>query len=176
MSRRFRYAPVLLLLSVALTVGACEEKLPAYEVPEFQLQAAIYVEIPLDLTEGGPNRTFGVDVTNVTGIQNPAEQYVLLPPYEISATVSISLVRDPSRRVDVSGSDLFDDPVADRLDPGRIRRLVLPFPMEDSYGRGWNWPLADESEYELVLQGTVEIEEAGVTIHTPPVRTSLIYP
>jgi hypothetical protein len=165
------------LLTVAILAGACDEKLPAYEAPEFQLSATIYVEIPLDLTEGDPtNRTFGVDVTNVTGIQNPAEQYVLLPPYEISASVSVSLVRDPSRRVDVSGSDLFEDPVADRLDPGRIRRLVLPFPMEDSYGRGWNWPLGDENEYELVLQGTVEIREAGVTIHTPPVRTSLIYP
>ncbi len=172
----------IVALSTAVLAGVllsgCDEHLPAYERPEIHLQAAIYIETPMDLNEGPSDRVFGLDVTNVTGAQDPTQQAVLEPPYEIEVSVTVSLAEDPSRNILVVAREDFEDPVADLLEPGRTIRIVLPFPLQDNQGRNWDWPNAGEESYELVLQGTAEIqtEMEDFILHTEPFRTELIYP
>ena len=166
------------ILLAGLLLSGCDEHLPAYERPEIQLQASIYIETPMDLNEGPIDRIFGLDVTNVTGSGDPTVQGVLEPPYEIEANVTVSLAEDPSRKILIEARVDYEDPVADLLEPGRTIRVELPFPVQDDQGHSWNWPVAGEESYELILQGTAEIqtEEEEFILHTEPARTDLIYP
>jgi hypothetical protein len=166
-----------LLVWAGIVLSGCEENLPAYEQPEIELAASIYVEIPVDLREGPPDRFIGMDITNVTGADDPTEQAEFRPPYEVKAYVTVYRADSPNRKIDVEADEAFTDPVADVLQPGRTIRVQLPFPMEDRAGHAWNWPELDEGTGpELIVQGSATILEEGLILHTEPVRTTLIYP
>ncbi len=166
------------LVWAGILLAGCEENLPDYEQPEIELAASIYVEIPVDLRgERASDPFIGMDITNITGADDPTDQAEFRPPYEVRAYVTVYRADSPNRKIDIEADEVFTDPVADVLQPGRTIRVELPFPMEDRGGWAWNWPEFDEGAGpELIVQGSAKIPEADLILHTEPVRTRLIYP
>ena len=169
------------LLAASLIMGSCEEKLPTYETPDYELRASLAVEDELEFPDGGGGiGPFGVDILNITGGQGSTGQFWLKPPYEIRAAITISLATKPSRNKLVEKKVSFeaDD---DRLGPGEFVRIYLDFPPQDSQGHPWNWENLTETEFFLEFGGTVtvkaleQIPPVDIEMHPPTRRVKLIY-
>lgn len=172
---------VSILATVILIAGGCEETLPKYEQPGYEFRASIAVEQELEAPDhGGAIGPFGVDVFNITGVEDSTQQFVLRPPYRIIAAITISRVDDPSRNITVEKTETFND-VEDHLGPGEFVRVYIDFPPRDSQGHMWNWESIDITEFPLKFAGTVAVEApdqippVDLLLH-PPVRLiTLIY-
>ncbi len=167
-----RRPPYLAGLAVLLLlITGCEEKLPDYEMPDLPLLARIEIQnIDLGQLLGDPE-PFYVYVENVdAGI----DQYFLSPPYEISASVNVSLAREPNRSILLEENVAFSVP-SDTLHLGGNARVFLPFPLTDSNGLPWNWQRTSQMRHELLFQGKVIVKQNGERIaelNTP--RESII--
>ena len=182
MRHQMKLWPLPALFAASLLLGSCEEHLPAYEMPTFQLQASIVASDEWETPETGGDDwgQFSVEVLNVTGAGGGAEQYVLFVPYEVKAAISVSLVKKPSRSVLVETEVRFAAS-DDNLGPGETVRVYIDFPSRDSQGYQWNWEEIGVTEFELSLRGTVfvlapdHVPPVDLELHTPTRIVNLIY-
>jgi hypothetical protein len=169
------------LLAILLAASGCEETLPTYVEPEYAFSAEIIVEDPLEFPDdGGSIGPFSIDIWNLTGGASGTSQFVLEPPFEISASITIALTGQPSRNKQVSDKFTFDA-VDDYFGPGERIRIYLDFPPEDEDGHAWNYDGLGETEYGLTFGGTVTIESpdqvpaVDLEMHPPIRRITLKY-
>ena len=170
-------APVtFLLLLASFTLCACQEQLPAYEEPSIPLQARIVVDTMIDLGElivPQPS-PFSVFLEN---IDDGTLQYFIPPPFEIEADISVSLAQDPTRKVFLTAKKTFNTS-SDTLGVGGAVWVDIPFPIQDSEGRPWNWLRPTKTRHELLFQGRLVVRKKGSTltsINMPQVRVIFIY-
>ncbi len=170
-------APVtFLLLLASCTLCGCQEQLPAYEPPSIPLQARIVVDHVIDMGDlfMPQPAPFSVYLEN---IDDGTIQYVLFPPYEMEAIVSVSLAQDPARKVLLEAEKPFETP-SDTLAVGGVVWIDIPFPMQDGEGRPWNWQRPSQPRHELLFQGRLILRQGGSvisSINMPQVRVVFIY-
>ena len=174
--RRSLIIPAVSILITSCALCGCQEQLPAYEEPSIPLQARILVDSVIDMGSlfVPMPAPFSVYLEN---IDDGSMQYVLFPPFEIEANVSVSLAQDPTRKVFLTVEKTFDSP-SDTLAVGGSVWVEVPFPMQDGEGRPWNWLRSSESRHELLFQGRLILRKDGrvlSSINMPQVRVMFIY-
>ncbi len=170
---RRQVSPAALSAIIAsCTLCGCQEQLPAYEEPDTPLSAGIIVNERIwraDVAQVSPD--FSVQVTNTS---DNIDGWALHVPYDISIDISISLARDPTRKVVIDYSNTFDDPIDD-LVWGYFVLLGFDLPLTDEEGHGWNWGYQDVESLDLIIQGKVRIPQLDLEVNTPRARTSLYF-
>ncbi len=169
------------ILAIILFAAGCEETLPTYVEPEYAFSADIIVEDPLEFPDGGGSiGPFAIDIRNLTGELSGTSQFVLEPPFEITASITIALTAQPSRNKHVSDKFTFDA-VDDHMGPGERIRIYLDFPPEDEQGHPWNYDNLADREFGLTFAGTITIESpdqvpaVSLEMHPPVRRITLQY-
>jgi len=171
MERRTLLKRIPLVVGYPLIIG-CEEHLPEYVAPEIVLTAYIFVEStlsPANLIGGGLGE-FGLDIRNISEALIGYD-YVLYAPFEVEAFVTVSHVEQPSKYINISGSEIFDED----LGLGQAIRVTLTTPTRDSNNRLWNAHDPDTRQHKLVFQGRAEIEKINMTLNTQPRITTINY-
>lgn len=169
------------ILATLLIVGSCEEELPVYERPEFEFTARIALEGEVEAPDtGAAIGQFEVHVYNTTSGEDATAQFVLSPPYEISADITVSMTDKPTRNILVSEKEKFDA-IDDHVGPGEYVLIRLDIPPEDSQGHPWFWESMDQTEFFLKLGGTVTVKApdhippVDIELHPPVTEIKLVY-
>ena len=153
-----RSASSLLFCLLLLCLNNCEEKLPAYEMPDAVFQAHIIAsDLVVDPAEGvvPGGVEFAVDVTNIL---DPHNQFILNPSFDVEISISVFIESEPNRKRTVESHEQIDE----FLEPGETIRLFLPFPMTDSNGYPWSWDVGNQFRQRfLILIGIVHIPQVG---------------
>ncbi|MFC1529167.1 hypothetical protein ACFL6R_00445 [Gemmatimonadota bacterium] len=169
MERRTLLKRIPLVVGCPLIIG-CEEHLPKYVAPSIELTAFIFVErtlSPANLIGGGLGE-FGLDIRNIA-VAIPGYDYVLYAPFEVEAFVTVSHAEQPSKNINISGAEVFDE----NLPPGQTIRVTMTTPTRDSNNRLWNAHDPETRQHDIVFQGRAEIEKITTTLNTRP-RTATI--
>ena len=169
------------ILAIILSSAGCEESLPTYVEPEFAFSAAIIVEDPLEFPDdGGSIGPFAIDILNLTGESSGTSQFVLKPPFEITAAITIALTGRPSRN-NLAEGDFTFDAVDDHMGPGEKIRIYRDFPPQDKDGHPWHYENFAVREFGLTFAGTILIKSpdqvpvVNLEMHPPTRRITLQY-
>jgi hypothetical protein len=169
------------ILAIILFAAGCEETLPTYVEPEYAFSATIIEEDPLEFPDdGGSIGPFSIDIRNLTGESSGTSQFVLEPPFKITASITIALTGLPSRNKLVEGDFTFEA-VDDQMGPGERIRIYLDFPSRDEAGHPWNYNNIAVREFGLTFGGTIHIKSpdqvpvVDLEMHPPTRRIILKY-
>lgn len=167
------------ILVIIMSAAGCEESLPTYVEPEYAFGATIIVFDPLELPDDGSGVSpFAIDIWNLTGESSGTSQFILEPPFKITAAITIALTGQPSRNKLVEGDFTFEA-VDDHMGPGEKIRIFLDFPSQDEDGHPWNYDNVAVREFGLTFGGTILLESpdqvpvVNLTMH-PPIRRIIL--
>jgi len=167
------------ILAIILSAAGCEETLPTYVEPGYAFSAAIIVEDPLEFPDdGGSIGPFAIDIQNLSSESGGTSQFVLEPPFEITASITVALTGQPSRSKLVSDDFTFEE-VDDHMGPGEKIRIYLDFPPQDEDGYPWNYDNLSIREFGLTFGGTILIKSpdqvpiVNLEMH-PPIRRIIL--